>query len=238
MLPVLPIAEGFAVVGEVDHHRVVGEPGLVQRVEHPAGILGERAHRRIIAGKGHAPAAIGLVEALRRGERVVRRIEALHADEGLAVRAALPEELDAAVGLHGRPVFPVHQPVHPVRDPGIEAFDILVEEGRVLFGQVPFADMGGVVVAGLHQVEYRLLHPRNAVEGVVDAIDIVDHAMAVRIDAGPHAGACRGADRPGRESLGEARAFGGEPVDPRRLGEDVAVAAERVGPLLVGEDQE
>ena len=62
--------------------------------------------------------------------------------------------------------------------------------------------------------------------------------MLVGIDASPHGGSYRGADRPRGETVCAIRAASRQPVYVRRRDKLIAVAAQTIPTLLVGHEQD
>ncbi len=135
--------------------------------------------------------------------------------------AFLEDGLGVSAVLHEAAVFEAHRPLG--RNPVVGRFVVSVE--------VPLPDVGGLVA----------VPGKDVGEGDFVAMDghgVAVGAVAVRVAAGEHAAAGRGADGAGGEEVRAGRAIAGEGVDVGRRDERAAVCAQRPGILLVGEDDE
>ena len=201
------------VVGGEDHDRVVGELVLVERVEHGADAVVERARARLVGGHV-APrlGRVGQVGGRQRVERVAHRGRL----EVLAVRLEEPdreeERLRRALG---------DQPQRGRRDlvdvVVVDVDDVVVAEHAGLAREVLLADEPGPV-AGVAQRVHDVVAVVVELEA---AVGQPDHPVRVRPLAGQQARAAaraggRGAERvagtagPGRRAAGcSASAPGG-----------------------------
>ena len=204
----LRAGERDPVVGREDHDRVVGDLLLVERAEHGADAVVERA-RRLLERRHVAPRdrRVGQVGGRQRVERVPDRGRLEVVAVGLEEADREEERLARAVAQQrhggGRDVVDLG---------GVGVADEVVAE---LLG------IGGHVL---------LPHHRRPVAGVAQRVEDVlgrvgepepavrqpEHPVAVRPAAGEHRGAAGRADRRGGERLAEEQPLVGEPLDVRR----------------------
>ena len=151
----------------------------------------------------------------------------------VASRSFRFEELDGRVGLHRWAINAIKLAVDPMAATGVEAFLPHVKEWRLRLSQMPLAEMGRLVAASLELVEYRGLDFAHRGECVVDPVDVVDDLVGAGVDAGPHAGAGRCANRPRRIGPVKADALCGQPVKVRGLNESTSGTAQCIRAMLV-----
>ena len=208
------------VVGGEDHERVVGEVVLVERVEHRADALVERARARLVGG--HVAPRLGRVGQVGRRQRVERvahrgRLEVLAV--GLEEADREEERLRRALGdqLQRRRRDLVDVVV-------VDVDDVVVAEHVRVAREVLLADERGPVAGVAQRVD-------EVVAVVVELEAAVGEARSSRSTCAhwpvSRHGAAAGARRRGAERLAEQQPLVGEPLDVRRrhlmaVGLDVA----------------
>src|SRR5207253_1633990 len=101
----------------------------------------------------------------------------------------------------------------------------------VLVTQTPLADQASVIPNLLQH----LCH--SQVAGPERLCCIAAHPRMTCVQSSHQSAARRGADRAARVEIGEADAFGSQPIEVRRLDPALSVAAQITVPKVVGQNQ-
>jgi hypothetical protein len=196
------------VVGGQDHDRLVGEVLLVERVQHRADAVVERARAGLVGGD--VAARLGRVGQVRRRQRV-ERVAHRRRREVLAVGLEEPDRQEERL----RRMFLDQSPRRRgdrVDVVVLDVGDVVVAEHAGIAREVLLADQTGPVA--------RVAQRPDQVMAVVVELEAPvrepDHPVRVRPLARKQTRAAAGAGRRGAERLAEQQPLIGEPLDVRR----------------------
>ena len=116
-------------------------------------IIVDVADRRIVSGEGNALPPVRFIESAGGRERIVGRIIPLHHDKWFSPAHRRSQKLDAMIRLHVRFVLAIDETVDPMASQRVESFPY-VERHRILFAEMPFAEVGCCVSALFELVEH------------------------------------------------------------------------------------
>ena len=204
-----------ALVGGVDHQRIVLAPGFFQRIQGLPDFLVHVGHVGIVVG--HGGPGLGQVEQVRGDGNPV----------GVVAGVLGPGQVRVVRGEHQ-----AERGVGHVFEETADLRTLRVFEGEL----IPRADVRlprqGNAVAKLRQVHGHRLDAR------VHLAMVRIGAVAHGVEAGVHHGATGRAHRGGGKRPGQSHALAGKPIDVRGPHDRVAVAAV-IGPgLVVGDDNQ